>query len=244
MATLLSPSGGLVYHLRAWRYHQNLWQPFRQALGEWLEFNWSPPLDRPLILIGCSAGWCLPIPYLKSFTEVHAFDLDPVALWILKRRGTNLRIKTQNQDALGIEDTPTGQTLEDILKRPGLENASILFCNLWGQLYFDDTKQATLKKWQERLPEVLQGRNWASFFDRVSGPIPPDISSENCASPRSLTDEEVIKRYYQNETMPPHSGLIELQDHMTAHYFADQPRDHFNWQLEPNRFHLIEAIHA
>ena len=70
----LSPSGGLVYHLRALR-HRHGWQPYADRLAGWLQ-AWSPPC-RSLVLIGPSAGWTLPaalkkvMPYL---VEVLGLD--------------------------------------------------------------------------------------------------------------------------------------------------------------------------
>ena len=48
----LHASGGLIWHLRALRYRNSLWQPFRQTVQAWLE-SWQPPTDK-LLIVGTS----------------------------------------------------------------------------------------------------------------------------------------------------------------------------------------------
>ena len=52
--SLFTPSGGLVYHLRALRYGATLWRPFREVIGEWLVHHLPP--DDELVLVGPSGG--------------------------------------------------------------------------------------------------------------------------------------------------------------------------------------------
>jgi hypothetical protein len=243
MSALLSQSGGLVYHFRAWRYHSTLWQPFRQELKTWLEQEWNPPKGQPLVLIGPSAGWCLPVQFLEKFPQVVAYDLDPFALFLLKKRMKGVNLSTVTSDALGVLDHPTGDSLRRLITSAPLQNASILFCNLWGQLYFDDELEKNLPAWRIELEKILAGRNWASFFDRLSGAVPPDIRSSTRDSSGSLSDAALLDTLYsasQGALQKP----VELQDHSTGDYFAKNPRRHLSWELEPGRFHLIECIHA
>jgi hypothetical protein len=243
MGSLLSPSGGIVYHFRAWRYHSTLWRPFQLALKSWLEESWSPPLDQSLLLIGPSAGWCLPLDFLARFPKVIARDLDPLALALLKRRAKAAKIEVETQDGLGILDHPPGRSLKEWIEQPEHQGASLLFCNLWGQIYFDDTIESRLPPWKRELEQILEGRNWASFFDRLSGPVPPDIRVENQRSSHSLSDAELLKTFYAS-SFSPRTKPVELQDHMPGDYFENKPRNHLLWELETGRYHLIECIHS
>ncbi len=66
---LLSPTGGLVYHLRALRHRRGLWAPFHRAVANWLA-GWQP--GRELVIVGPSAGYALPAGFLMRFERVTA----------------------------------------------------------------------------------------------------------------------------------------------------------------------------
>ncbi len=243
MTSLISPSGGVVYHFRAWKYHSKTWRPFRESLGSWLRDHWSPPKDRPLLLIGPSAGWCLPLEFLRSYPKVIARDLDPLALWILKKRFKSPQLKISAGDGLGICDPKPGESLRVLLGDPELKDASVLFCNLWGQLYFEDSYESQLPFWKQELETLLEGRTWASFYDRVSGSLRPEINASNARSDAGLSDSEILASFYQN-TNQNGAAVVELQDHATSDYFKKMPRHFLRWELEPGRYHLIEAIQS
>ena len=238
---LISQSGGLLYHAKAFRYQKSIWSPFRSEVEHWLRTSWSPDRSRPLILIGSSAGWCLPLDFLREFRSIAAYDPDPFALWLLKRRLNHPGLRTHTQDALGIRNLPPAGPLRQILEDPAHQGASILFCNLWGQLHFEEGLESCIPRWRRELETLLEGRNWASFFDRVSGSEKPEITERNRSSSSSLSDTEIIARYYAR-TRDSARGTIELQDHGTESYFRELPRQHLNWELRPGRYHLIEAI--
>jgi hypothetical protein len=238
---LISPSGGLLYHAKAIRYHSTLWGPFRADIEHWLRFAWNPDRNRPLVLIGPSAGWCLPLAYLREFKSIRAYDPDPLALWFLKRRLKHPSLKVQVQDAIGIRTDPVGAPLRPIIEESKRDGASILFCNLWGQLYLDDGIEELLPRWRRELETLLEGQNWASFFDRVSGPLQPELTPENRWSHGSLKDSEIIERFYRKSNHGE-SLEIELHDHCTESFFQDLPRLHLKWELQPGRYHLIEAL--
>lgn len=75
--SLLTPSGGLVYHLRAWRYRAGLWAPFRQAVETWLASALLGPGE--LVLVGPSGGHCLPEVVLRRFERIVVLEPDPLA---------------------------------------------------------------------------------------------------------------------------------------------------------------------
>jgi hypothetical protein len=237
---LISESGGLLYHFQAYRYQMRLWSPFVRRLDQWLQSTWSPPRDRPLILIGSSAGWCLRPEFIGSFEQVHAYDLDPFALWLLKKRCPSARLHTHTQDGLGILSSPPADALHRILDSYP-PDSSILFCNLWGQVFMDEKAENRLPFWKRNLEGILTDRTWASFHDRVSGDIPPRMTAENESSQRRLNNNEIIERFYSAPDSRP-GREIELLDHRTGEFFPDMYRLHLHWELQPGRHHLIEGI--
>lgn len=247
---LLLPSGGLRYHVRALR-HRAAWAPFRDRLARFLVDDWAPPRGRPLLLVGCSAGWCLPLDVIAHLGNagVIACDVDPLALWILSRRlrpllPTTTPLTTRTGDALGVDGGPPGGR-----RTPGAAlaavlhdhpDANVLFCNVWGQVIFDVTDDVTRARWKQALPRLLHGRTWASFFDRVSGPVAPDVDAARERSDRSLPDDALVDRFYARAPTP--LSTFSLVDHGTEDLFVDLPRLHLAWQLAPGAHHLIEAV--
>ena len=246
---LLLPSGGLRYHARALR-HRATWAPFRERLARFLVDDWDPPRGRPLLVIGCSAGWCLPLDVIAALgtAGIVACDVDPLALWILARRLRPLlppetTLTTRTGDALGVEGgahgrrTP-GAALAAVLHE--FPDANVLFCNVWGQVIFDVKDDVTRARWKASLPRLLHGRTWASFFDRVSGPVAPDVDEDLERSDRSLPDDALVERFYARADTPLSS--FSLVDHGCEDLFVDLPRLHIPWQLAPGAHHLIEAV--
>ncbi len=248
-AALLLPSGGLRYHARALR-HRAAWTPFRARLARFLVDDWAPPPDRPLLLVGCSAGWCLPLDVVAALgaSGVVACDVDPLALWLLSRRLRPLlppstQLRTHTGDGLGVDAgrhgrrTPGAALAALLAEHP---DASVLFCNVWGQVIFDVPDPIARARWKDALPRLLHGRTWASFFDRVSGPVAPDVDDDRERSDRSLPDDALIDRFYAHATTPLSS--FSLVDHGCEDVFVDLPRLHLAWSISPGAHHLIEAI--
>lgn len=240
---LFSPSGGLVYHARAWRRRSGLWRPFCDQVREWLEREL--PASDELILVGPSAGHCLPVGHLSAFQRVLVLEPDPVARWWLRRR------LASHNPKLSFEPEPHDQLLAPLLSgSPGLEQvlerrpqASLLFCNVLGQLYFglsDSEQERFVGEFQARIVPQLRGRRWASFHDRWSldfdGPEPfRDVS---CTS--RPTDDALGRRLF-GEAGPP----VEVLDHGTEQLFpAELPRRYFSWRITPKALHVVEALPA
>jgi len=236
--SLFTPSGGLVYHLRALRYRTRLWAPYRTALAEWLAE--SLPLADELILVGPSAGHCLPLARLGRFGRLLVLEPDPLARWLLRRRLPHARIEAEHRDLL------LGPMLSG---RPGLDTvlarrprAAVLFCNLLGQLHWDlpDEEQARFHaELQRRVLPQLTGRSWASFHDRWS------LDGEQLAAPaatlrfqRRPSDDELGIACF-GATGAPLTAL----DHGTSQLFPDAlPRCYFGWQLTPRALHVVEGV--
>jgi hypothetical protein len=237
--SLFTPSGGLVYHLRALRYRAGLWVPYRAALAKWLE-RCLPPGDE-LILVGPSAGHCLPLDQLAQFGRLLLLEPDPLARQLLKLRLPQARLELEHRDLL----------LAPLLQgRPGLDallerrpRASVLFCNLLGQLHWQLPEEAQQQRFQtefkRRILPLLAGRNWASFHDRWSldrdqaEPKPPTLRFERLPS-----DHELGVACFGASGAP-----VTALDHGTSQLFPEAlPRRYFSWQLTPDALHLVEGV--
>ncbi len=239
----LLPSGGLRYHARALA-HRAAWGPFVARLGLFLRQDWAPEPGRGLLIVGSSAGWCLPFDALVAlgFAEIIAVDLDPLALWILRRRwaaaAPNVPLTAVVADGLGVCDTPPGAALASLLAR--WPRAHVLFTNVWGQQVFQVDDPAARTAWKAALPPLLLSRSWASFFDRLSGPALPLVESGNERSLRGLEPDVLVERFYGH--IHGRATPLALVDHETGDLFPERPRLHLPWALRPGQFHLIEAV--
>jgi hypothetical protein len=249
-AAMLLPSGGLRYHARALRFRRR-WRPFRDGLADFVTNDWQPPRDRPLLLLGPSAGWCLPLVALadRAPSMVIAVDLDPLGLLLLRRRFRALRpsaappLHLHVGDALGMPaaDAPTTDVLPALAALLSSHpTANVLFCNLWGQWVFDIPDDHVRTRWKARLPALLHGRTWASFYDRMSGPLAPRIDPVDVRSPSQLSLPALVERFYGHADGD--GPTIPLVDHETGGLLPDLPRRHLAWELGPGAHHLVEAV--
>lgn len=158
---LIRPSGGLYYHLRAWR-HRHLWRPFRSQITDWLS-SWSCPREE-LILLGPSAGYSLPDDWLKSFRKIEAFDLDPLSGPLFRRLHPDLPVKFHRVNLFWQDGRLSTAPLQNLLiEHP---RATILFCNILGQVLLEG--RASEEEWTaflRRLREILHPHHWASYHD-------------------------------------------------------------------------------
>jgi hypothetical protein len=190
---ILSPTGGLVYHLRAWQ-NRSTWESTRQQVTEaacaWLRELQTPaqqfeaPFTRRvgrMAIFGPSAGYLL--EFAKFFTlvdrfgEVRIVEPDPIARVIWRRRWQKLPATIHRRVALSF-DTRTDR-LPWWSSKPDdfahwLENEQIdtvLFFGLLGQIellapsFVRPTAMA-----RQLLQEALCDRPWASLHDLWSWP--------------------------------------------------------------------------
>lgn len=235
---IFSPTGGLIYHARALRYQKRLWAPFRAELGDWLS-GWTPR-ERSLLLIGPSGGYCLERRFLDRFERLAAVDPDPIAKRIFASRFRR-KIHWSHRDHFSPRGGRFGiEGFRELLAaHPG---HAVLFCNFLGQLPFLDTQAAlgeTYPQWKRALAQALDGHSWATFHDRLSGPLAPKNLPEHNEFTDIINDARVVETFY---TAPSGEGRIELADHLSGDLFPGCPRRFFAWQIRPGTWHLIEAV--
>jgi len=227
---LLNPGGGLNYHLRALRRARTHWRPHRNQVATWLQ-TWINPSSQ-LLLIAPSGGYSLPTSWLHHFDSITAVDWDPLAktffLWNHRRgpegRSLRPRLSWLRADLF----TEIAGLLENY------PQADILFCNFLGQAYECDPRR--YDRWAAELPRLLEGRSWASFHDRFSGPLDIREVQNPHSSPTRADNDSLLRTFYSSKA----GG--ELCEHELPPLFPTQGTYHYwGWKLTPNQQHLIEA---
>lgn len=215
---LLSPTGGLVYHLRALRHRHGLWAPFHRAVADWLA-GWQPR-RRELVIVGPSAGYALPAGFLMRFERVTALEPDPLARWLLARRADAGRLGFSRLDCLTRPDGLAHLAAAH-------PHAAILFSNVLGQV------AAPAADWRSLLARHLAGHAWASYHDVISTTARPKPGCDHAITTNDQSLETTLTRLWPG-------GTIELSDHETFRLGGDQAHHYAVWQITRRRWHLVE----
>ena len=224
---LFLPSGGLLYHARAFRLGKTCWAPFRRAVREWLA-RWEPPCSG-LLLIGPSGGYSLPTEWLARFSEVVAIDFDPLARPLFGRRHRACRsLRWVLEDVLpvgtlGLDSSALERRLAEY------PDHAVLFSNVLGQLALSSACEDAVERDLAVLRQTLDGRHWASYHDRLSAPRRPDLPSDR----RHRNDLELARLAY--------SGGGEIVSHSTALLGRGLECETFAWECERGYWNLIEG---
>jgi hypothetical protein len=200
--------------------------------------EWSPP-ERAILLVGPSAGHCLPFVWLRGFERVAAGDPDPMARVLFTRRfGREVPWSARDYFTPKRGRFEIDGVRELLAEYPG---HAVLFCNFLGQVPFLAPKasfEESFVLWKRKLPEALEGRSWASFHDRMSGGLRPALDApRDIDSP--LSDPAIVREFYE---APNGERVIELSEHLSGDLFPGRPRRFFSWELSPGTWHLIEGV--
>ena len=237
-------TGGLSWHLYA-HTSRHRWQPTIKALADYLAG--VDPQRRHLLLIGASAGWMMPSPFLQRFERIDAFDIDPMAgIWFRARHGRHLRahgvaLHYHRRDA--IADLPAL-----LAQHP---QACVWFDNLLGQLRYrfgdTDAAQARLRQ----LHHDLRGHPWGSVHDAYSGRVrahPPAINGAlSLAFERSTSGVVHAGRAFTHNDWAQHllasvGAEGEWLDHLTAEVLPPQtPGQMIPWAFKQRHWHWLQA---
>ena len=220
----LRPSGGLRWHLRAFR-HRRIHDSFRRDIGKFLQ-SWDHD-SKELLVVGPSAGWFLPKSFLLRFSRLVLIDLDTSAPFFFRlRHGRALRKGGVDIDWI-LEDFV--ECLPRVLSM--YRDPAVLFCNVLGQLALERTDaEARLVE----LPALLTEYRWASFHDRFSARVAVEAPSGEKAFTSVLP---------MDGTMLQNLGYSgEWCDHGTGGILpVGAIKCYLPWRIEPRRLHWIEA---
>ena len=233
--TLIHTSGGLGYHLRAWRYRQALWGPFHAQVAQWLS-GWQTTSSH-LLLVGPSGGYALNREFLARFRQITVIEPDPLARHILRRRfaQANFQLPHFHLPHFQFQRFPafTAQDgFQQLAQRfPG---TAILFCNLLGQSLVGQAVGPARKVWLSNLHPALIHHEWASWHDLATTYRVPD-STDPFALQSAVPLDQLIAHFWKG-------GEIEIGDHESEGIAPDQPREYAIWPIRPGQFHLIEWV--
>lgn len=220
----MSRSGGVPYHLKAWRYRRTCWESHLEGTRAFLE-SWNPP-ERSLILIGPSAGYSLPTEWFARFDRILAFEPDRLGRYLFER---DHGLKPEWVGSSFAFGAPRAL---DVARDPA---AAVLFSNLLGQIPIRGV--GSLGRW---LKTELEGRNWASFHDVLSGKG-VDFDTEDAGRKRVWIPEWKRRLHVRN----PGRGRVELLAHEGPDLFADRPDleyRYWQWRLTPEHTFLTEGV--
>ena len=229
-------TGGLNWHVHAFQ-SQKRWQPTVAHIEHFLVR--CQPHHTHLLLMGCSAGWMMPTAWLTQFTQIDAYDIDPLAQRLFNwRHGRALRhsqtqIRHHRQDAMA-------HLPELLAKHP---QASIWFDNMLGQHRYRIRDEVQVEKDLRTLKTTLAGRDWGSLHDLLSGPT-------LATRAQNLRLQDIRHKVYPRDMDAAfNQSLVQsLQaqgiwfDHLTSHVFADDaPTTLIPWEFKPHYWHWLQA---
>lgn len=249
---LLSFSGGLTYHLRALRYQNSLWLPFKATLRDWLT-QWNPS-ERRLTILGSSAGHCFPFETLSRFDSITLNDPDRFATKLFIQRAS--RWISPDQIQLSTDDllSPDANGQFDwSLTEEGLDkfrDTALLFTNCLGQIPFlsplpeehpVERNVARFIPWRRELEKHLARRtgSWCTYHDVYSSDVAPGILAPTPLDADRYANFSARNVFQNDDTSDP----ITLQDHFMEGFMPTHPRHRMSWQLLPKRWHLIEGLY-
>jgi hypothetical protein len=222
---LLHSSGGLFYHLRAWRWRHTRWLPFHGEVARWLD-AWRPEASH-LVLIGPSGGYALNARFLARFQRITVLEPDALARRFLRRRFADLAFEFADSSWLAQADGAA------ILAQRYPEVA-FLFCNLLGQKWVGQGARHDRPAWLDELQRAMQGRDWASWHDLASTTRRPDRHGVLALAQAEPLDA-LLTRFWLG-------GVLEIHDHECSGMLPEAPRQYAIWQLAPGQFHLVEWL--
>ena len=238
----MNPSGGLFWHLHAWR-HQAQWSAACEDIQQWLgELPAQPGQRAELLIVGASAGWMLPSAWLQGFHSVTTFDLDRWAAPLFTlRHGAALRashtvLSCHTRDALADLDAVLQANPE----------AVVLFDNVLGQLRFHCTTVDEASRRIAHITARMHGRRWGSVHDAFSGRT---AGRSNLPTMHRSVQQRARASGHGN-TRPVELGRFSRQlraqgewlDHLTDQIFpVGTTVHHIAWPYRPGYCHWLQA---
>jgi len=242
-------TGGLNWHVHA-AYSLQRWLPTRKLIAAFLAD--IHPTQKHLLLIGCSAGWMLPTPWLARFKRIDIYDIDPLVPLLfgvrhgraLKAQGVQLHY--HRQDAIA--------GLPGLLKQH--PDACLWFDNVLGQVGIRLGDEDIAERQLSQLKRILDGRTWGSLHDMYSGGIDtsmplPAIESMHWTRMDDFDEESAQVKINQQSYSHEQAAQLLLtrlnaegvwHDHATRTVFpAGTMTTVIPWAFKPSYWHWLQA---
>ncbi len=242
-STILSASGGLVYHTRA-ALSYGRWQDTRRSVStlvrNWLESaSLSAPIGgetQDVIIIGPSAGYLLE-PGLFGDRALTIIDPDAFASLIFRSRFSESQVDWHSRSDLLPFTSRSPKAFSEFIASKS--KAAILFLGVLGQIDLHESEFRRSKaEATRRLLADLIGRNWASLHDLESTTfehslrqIPPSILNLDLSE--SGTARDRIEVFEENFSALGIKTKLWV-DHETE--WLGGPAATVPWLLTPRKF--------
>jgi hypothetical protein len=217
-------SGGFFYHLRALRYKKRLWSGHLDSTAKFLA-EWNPQA-KSILLIGPSGGYSIPRGWLERFDTVIAYEPDPIARFIFEwRHGVKPR---------WIQRRFPFHSPDPFRRVPDSVGA-ILFCNILGQIVIPRPES-----FASHLQKGLEGREWASYHDALSGSR-IEFDLEEVRKERAPVNQMKTWVWVQDRSR----RLVEVNAHTAPEVFEAWKGlsfSYWQWKIIPDYCHLIEGV--
>ena len=229
-------TGGLSWHVQAYASRKR-WQPTVQLIEQFL--TQVQPMSEHLVLIGASAGWMMPPPWLARFQRIDAYDIDPISAWLFdiqhgkRLKAQGMTVHHHRQDALA--------TLPDLLNQH--PKACVWFDNVLGQHRFRVRDEAQAEQDLARIKTTLQGRSWGSLHDVWSGPTDGRLLPAGLQVWRhDVTAKQALTPDFSQKLLASVGAKEAWHDHLSSHVFApNTPTTWMPWAFKPNYWHWLQA---
>lgn len=242
---LFNPAGGLIYHFRALRHRDKEWWPFRVSIGRWTG-KWVPK-SSAVVLIGPSAGYCIPGSLLSRFQYIMAFEPDRLARRLFKKNHPTARVEWASRaDFLQVVRKERGDRTK-ILRRFGLpEDTAFVFPNFLGQVEFlSRTSDEDLK----RIAEVVFSGPFLTFHDRLNASWSLKEGAEVFESFGRASAEDLAKAFLKE---PLSKSATAIEEHSLEPFIErlkelGVPLDRLEWTYWPwkfrqDRVQIVEGV--
>lgn len=238
---LIHPTGGLHYHWNAWKYKNKLWKSFQKSIENWLLQEWNPSSDE-LVLIGPSAGYQLPLVFLKKFKKIIFYEQDAIAAYLLKRKLKKNKILFEaNEKSISffVKNKLSLEGMIEIQKQH--PDAAFLFCNVLGQLPIlkNQIEEQKWIEWSHALEVLFEKNDWASFHDVFSSTHnTPSVTKLKVTGleRKKLLKNEFLKKIFLS------TDKIEVVDHQFFSCFSEKNIHFFYWNLKPKTHHVVAGV--
>ena len=222
----------LNWHTQAFQSGQ-LWSSTVTHIADFLQQ--TQPRHSHLLLMGSSAGWMMPTAWLTQFDRIDAYDLDPLARGLFDwLHGATL---SQSRTQITHHCMDAMQHLPQILREH--PQASIWFDNMLGQHIYRQRDHVQASQDLRELKTTLQGRDWGSVHDLLSGPTHHDAHMQD---PRRNVCSRDIDLAYSQDLAQSLQAQGTWCDHLTGSVFADHALTTLiPWEFKPQYWHWLQA---